>query len=142
MEVKTCKRCRVLFHHVVGAQLCERCKKKDEEDFVKVKEYLYENPGASMTKVCEDLDVTVRQIQQYLREGRLTVSKDSPIGLDCERCGNRIITGRYCDSCRNTMTNQLSSVAKGMRQEIDGISKDDSKNRMRYLDSETIRRKR
>ncbi len=142
MEVKTCKRCRVLFHHVVGPQLCERCKRKDEEDFVKVKEYLYENPGASMAKVCEELDVTVRQIQQYLREGRLTVSKDSPIGLDCERCGSRIVTGRYCDTCRNTMTNQLSSVAKGMQQEKQSKPKENQGTKMRYLDSQALRRKR
>ncbi|HHX60494.1 MAG TPA: MerR family transcriptional regulator, partial [Epulopiscium sp.] len=45
MDVKSCKRCGVLFHHVVGPPLCQKCKKKDEEDFQRVKEYLYENPG-------------------------------------------------------------------------------------------------
>lgn len=142
MEVKACRRCRALFHHVVGPQLCQKCIRKDEEDFARVKEYLYDNPGASMTTVCEELDVTVRQVQQYLRDGRLTVSKDSPIGIECERCNTRIQTGRYCDACRASMTNQFSSVAKGMQKKIEGKPKDDIKNKMRYLDSETIRRKR
>ncbi|HHX61556.1 MAG TPA: hypothetical protein GX707_12730 [Epulopiscium sp.] len=142
MEVKSCKRCKGLFHHVVGPQLCQKCKKRDEEDFVKVKDYLYENPGASMTTVCDELEVTVRQIQQYLREGRLTVSKDSPIAIECERCNARILTGRYCDSCRASMTNQFSSTAKGMKKEIDDRPQEKQSSKMRYLDSDTIRKRR
>lgn len=140
MEVKSCRRCRALFHHVVGPQLCQKCKRKDEEDFARVKEYLYDNPGASMTTVCEELDVTVRQVQQYLRDGRLTVSKDSPIGIDCERCGTRIITGKYCDECTTTMTNQFSSASKGMKKPEK--AKEKSGTKMRYLDSDSIRRRR
>lgn len=140
MEVKSCRRCRALFHHVVGPQLCQKCKAKDEEDFARVKEYLYDNPGATMTTVCEELDVTVRQVQQYLREGRLTVAKDSPIGIDCERCGIRITTGKYCDECRNIMANQFSSATKGMAKP--DKAKEKTINKMRYLDSDTIRRRR
>ncbi len=142
MDVKSCRRCKTLFHHVVGPQLCQRCKRKDEEDFARVKEYLYENPGASMTTVCEEVDVTVRQVQQYLREGRLTVSKDSPIGIECERCGVRISTGKFCDSCRTSMANQFSSITKGMRKEIDDKPEAKQSNKMRYLDSDAIRRRR
>ena len=139
MEVKSCKRCGVLFHHVVGAPLCQKCKKKVEEDFQRVKEYLYEYPGAAMATVCEELDVTVRQVKQYLREGRLSVTIDSPIGLECERCKVRIITGRYCDNCIAAMSNQFSTTAKGMERK--SISKDEHKNRMRYLDSGKLKRR-
>lgn len=142
MEVKSCRRCKVLFHHIVGPQICQQCKKKDEEDFIQVKEYLYENPGASMTTVCEELEVSVRQVQQYLREGRLTVSKDSPIGIDCESCGTRISTGKYCDRCTAIMTNQLSSVVQDMRREKEDQLEKKASTRMRYLDSQTIRKRR
>lgn len=141
MDIKTCRRCNGLFHHIVGPQLCEKCKRKDEEDFIRVKEYLYENPGASMNTVCDELDVTVRQIKQYLREGRLTVSADSPIGLECERCDTRILTGRFCDSCRADMSNQFATTAKGMKKDISKDNKGGA-NKMRFLDSDTIRKRR
>ena len=141
MEVKTCRRCNALFHHVVGPPLCQKCKKKDEEDFQRVKEYLYENPGAAMATVCEVLDVSVRQVRQYLREGRLTVSADSPIGLDCERCNARITTGRYCDSCIADMSNQFSTTARGMQKEQAQNLPQTSSNKMRYLDPKVVKRK-
>lgn len=142
MDVKTCRRCGALFHHVVGPRLCHNCKKKDEEDFQRVKEYLYENPGAAMATVCEDTNVTVKQVRHYLREGRLTVSKDSPIGLDCESCGARIVTGRYCDICRNNMSIQFASVSKSMKKEEPEESQKSTRDRMRYLDSGVLKRKR
>ena len=138
MDVKSCRRCGVLFHHVVGPTLCQKCKKKDEEDFQRVKEYLYENPGAAMSTVCEELGVTVRQVRQYLREGRLSVTVDSPIGLECERCNKRITTGRYCDSCRTDMSNQFATTAKSMEKPV---SKTSHENKMRYLDSGILKRR-
>lgn len=141
MDVKSCRRCRALFHHVVGPQICPQCKKLDEEDFQRVKEYLYDNPGATMATVCEEAEVTVKQVQRYLREGRLTVSEDSPIGIDCESCGVKISTGRYCDKCRTSMANQFSSVSKG-QQKPKEKPKTNTSNRMRYLDSDKLRRKR
>lgn len=141
MEVKTCRRCGGLFHHIVGPPLCQSCKRKEEDDFQRVKAYLYDNPGAPMATVCEETNVTVKQVKNYLREGRLTVSPDSPIGIECERCGVKIMTGRYCDNCRNSMSNQFSSVAKGMKKEQDIETKDKEKNRMRYLDSGVLKRK-
>lgn len=141
MEVKSCRRCKGLFHHVVGPQLCQKCLRKDEEDFARVKEYLYDNPGASMTVVCEEVGVTVRQVQQYLRDGRLTVAKDSPLGIECERCNTRIQTGKYCDSCRASMSNQFAATARGMQEDINVRSEKDTSNKMRYLDSDRIRKR-
>lgn len=141
MEVKTCRRCNALFHHVVGPPLCQKCIKKDEEDFQRVKAYLYDNPGAAMAVVCEELNVSVRQIKQYLREGRLAVPEDSPIGLECERCNARITTGRYCDRCIAGMSNQFSSIAKGMQKEQASNLSQKTSNKMRYLDPNTVRRK-
>lgn len=142
MEVKSCRRCKALFHHVVGPQICPKCKQLDEEDFQNVKEYLYENPGATMPMVCEEANVTVRQVQRYLREGRLTVAEDSPIGIDCESCGTKIQTGRYCDSCRAEMSSGFRSAAKGLQKNKKDKPKLSSGNKMRYLDSDVIRRKR
>lgn len=141
MDVKACRGCGALFHHLVGPPLCQKCKKQDEEDFQRVKEYLYDNPGAAMSTVCDELGVTVKQVRHYLREGRLSVSVDSPIGIECERCNVKITSGRYCESCISAMSNQFSATAKGMQKEQPEKKTGKQQDKMRYLDAGTLKRR-
>ena len=94
-----------------------------------------------MVTVCDELDISVKQVNQYLREGRLSVSKDSPIGLGCERCNTRIETGRYCDSCVVAMSNQFSTTAKSMRKKQDQNKSSKTIDKMRYLNPEKVKGK-
>ena len=59
MEVKNCKGCGRLFNYMGGAPLCDACRKKLEEKFQKVKQYLDDHPDASVNPVPEDNDVSV-----------------------------------------------------------------------------------
>ena len=56
MEVKNCKDCGRLFNYMGGAPLCDGCRKKLEQKFQEVKQYLDENPNASVnqrTMMCQ-----------------------------------------------------------------------------------------
>jgi hypothetical protein len=53
--------------------------------------------------------VTQNQIQQWLRDERLQLSEGSGIMLYCEKCGAAILSGRFCEKCKNNMANELSS---------------------------------
>ena len=75
MEVKNCKECGRLFNYMGGAPLCDGCRKKLEQKFQEVKQYLDENPNASVNQVSEDNDVSVKQIKQWIREERLSLSE-------------------------------------------------------------------
>ena len=75
MEVKNCKGCGRLFNYMGGAPLCDACRKKLEEKFQKVKQYLDDHPDASVNQVSEDNDVSVKQIKQWIREERLSLSE-------------------------------------------------------------------
>ena len=72
MEVKNCKGCGRLFNYMGGAPLCDGCRKKFEQKFQEVKQYLDENPNASVNQVSEDNDVSVKQIKQWIREETFT----------------------------------------------------------------------
>ena len=61
MEVKNCKECGRLFNYMGGAPLCDGCRKKLEQKFQEVKQYLDENPNASVNQVSEDNDVSVNR---------------------------------------------------------------------------------
>lgn len=110
MEVRNCKQCGRLFNYLGGTPLCPACKDALEDKFMQTKEYVRDNPGATIQMVSEENDVTIPQIRQWIREERLEFSKDSPVGIECEACGASIRTGRYCDACKTRMQNDFSKA--------------------------------
>ena len=111
MEVKNCKNCGRLYNYIGGVyRLCPECMRKLEEKFQEVKDYIEDNPRADMREISENCDVSTRQIEQWIREERLSFSDDSPIGIACEVCGATIRTGRYCERCKNDLANRLGGT--------------------------------
>ena len=134
MNLRNCARCGKMFNYVAGPAICDSCKKAIEDDFQKVKQYIEENPRASLKQISEDNQVTTKQIQQWIREERLMFSKDSPIQLVCENCGELITTGRFCAKCKSSMANTLTDTfakPKKLQQPV----KKEPKAGMRFLDT-------
>lgn len=137
MEVKVCKSCKKMFQYIAGPVLCPKCKQLEEEYFQQVKEYLREHPGDSLYEVSKQTGVSAALIEKFLRQGRLQVAADSPIELTCERCGSKIITGKYCNSCKTQITNELNEAKQSMIKPIEKKPQD-TKERMRFLQSNNI----
>ena len=78
--------------------------------FFTVKEYIRNNPHATIRDVADANEVSVNQIQQWVREERLQFSSDSGVALQCEKCGAKIYTGRYCDKCKAGLANGLTKA--------------------------------
>ncbi len=135
MNLRNCSRCGKMFNYVAGPAICEPCKKAAEEDFQKVKQYITENPRASLRQISEDNEVTTKQIQQWIREERLMFSKDSPIQLLCENCGEPITTGRFCAKCKTKMANTLNDSFARPQQILQKPEKKEPKAGMRFLDT-------
>ncbi len=133
MEVKSCRNCRRIFNYVTGPRLCPACKEELEKKFSEVKKYIEEHKNATVNVVSEEMEVSVQQINQWIREERLSFSEDSAVMIHCEKCGARIRTGRYCDSCKGGLTRELSALYKRDLANVvhDTKKKDDDK--MRFL---------
>ena len=137
MNVKNCRKCRRIFNYVMGPILCPNCREAEEAKFQEVKKYVQENRRCGMQEVSEACDVSLNQIQQWLREERLVLADDSPIGIGCEKCGKIIRGGRFCPECVNQMTNSFQSTVSGMRRP-GGYQEEQRRdtrdgNRMRFL---------
>ena len=78
MDVRNCRGCGRLFNYLQGPHLCPACMQKLEEKFSQVKDYLEDNPHATIPEIAKDNDVSTRQIEQWVREERLYFSDDSP----------------------------------------------------------------
>lgn len=137
MEVRNCKSCGRLYNYIGGTyRLCPECMRKLEDKFQEVKEYIEENPRSDMRQISEECDVSTKQIEQWIREERLTFSEESPIGIACEVCGRSIKTGRFCENCKESMANKLGSMygsAVGIGNPDEERAKR-QKARMRFLD--------
>ena len=132
MEVLSCKGCGRLYNYMGGPKLCPACQKKLEDKFQEVKQYLNENPNASISEVSENLEVSVKQIKQWVREERLAFSEACADGILCEHCGIPIRTGRFCDKCKNQMANNLAATLDKPKPE-EPVKRERDGNRMRFL---------
>lgn len=134
MNVKNCRKCKRIFNYVMGPVLCPKCREEEEEKFQEVKKYVIENPGSGIQDVSEACDVSVNLIRQWLREERLVLSDESPIGINCEHCGRMIKSGRFCPECKGKMTNELQSVMGGAAPVKTPVKENRDGARMRFLD--------
>ena len=127
MDFKNCKDCGKVFQSNGFSRICQRCQMGDEENYRKVKEYIYDHPGADINEVSVKTSVPVDKVLRYLREGRLEIIGGGSLILDCERCNKSISTGRFCDSCAREIERELK---KGFNHPEKGNSEDKPKQRM------------
>lgn len=136
MEVRNCRGCGRLFNYLHGQQLCPACIADLEDKFQQVKMFLRENPNAPLNVVSEKNDVSVKQIKQWVREERLTFTEESNITLECENCGAKVLTGRFCAKCKASLQNDLNSALNRPTVTLAASkSKGSTKDRMRFLDN-------
>lgn len=136
MEIITCKACGRLFNYLSGSRICPNCQKKLEEKFMEVKKFVRENPQADINTISREKEVSVSQINRWIREERLIFSEDSPIGLPCESCGASIRTGRYCEACKAKISTGLRDAA-GLNEkpkQVKSSPRTSEKSKMRFLE--------
>lgn len=134
MNVRNCRKCGRIFNYVMGPHICPACKDALEADFQRVKAYITENRNATVTQVAEDCEVEISQIQQWLREERLSLTEGSGIILQCETCGAAITSGRYCEQCKHKLSKGLNDVLQSGRKEEPVIEKRKrDSDKMRFL---------
>ncbi|MGI6668047.1 MAG: MerR family transcriptional regulator [Acetivibrionales bacterium] len=135
-DIRNCRKCGKIYNYIGGPPICPTCRQEEEEDFQRVKKYLYENPGATMTQVSTELNVSIEKIRRFLREGRLEIANDDGnLVLECENCGKSIKTGRFCDDCERMLTAGLKSAADQMKLELNKQLREKSL-AMRYLNKQ------
>lgn len=117
MDVRNCKRCGKIYNYD-GFKNCPTCRREDEADFIKVKEYIYDNPGANISDVAEATEVDSAKIIEFLRQDRLEIADGGNLVLECERCSVSINSGRFCHKCKGELEKELGrSIEPGEKIE-------------------------
>ena len=131
MELMNCAKCKKLFNYITGEKLCPACKEIMEEKFQEVKKYIEEHPHENINRVSEECDVSIRQIKLWVREERLSFTDDSLVGLECERCGRMIHSGRFCKECAGGLADAMNNA---YRREQKNMIRKTASGKMRFLD--------
>lgn len=132
MNVTNCRSCGRLFNSISKKRLCPNCMAALEEKFQAVKKYLDVDPYATMDTLSKECEVSVKQIKEWVREERLTFVEGSMNGIECEKCGAMILTGRFCDQCKMKIHNNLSGAIDTKRS-VEPRKRDRDRDRMRFL---------
>ncbi|HHW32013.1 MAG TPA: MerR family transcriptional regulator [Clostridiaceae bacterium] len=134
LNIRNCRRCGKLFNLVGDPPLCQECRKIEEEDFKRLKEYLFNNPGATLSQVSLELDISIERIKRYLREGRLEIAGNSDsFLLECENCGAPIKSGRFCKDCLSDLTTELKKVSREISGSITNKADPKENHNIKYL---------
>lgn len=114
-QLKNCTMCGRLFVRTVRP-ICPSCYKELEAQYRKVYNYLRqkENRQATIYEVSEATGVSVPQIKEFIREGRLHIAEFPNMGYPCESCGTIIREGRICEPCRK----KFHGVAEKLSQAL------------------------
>lgn len=75
MHNNVCKHCCKVFKSRFKTYSCEGCKQKDQDYFDDIESYLKEYPNSNALQISEALGITAFQVLNYIKEGRLNVSR-------------------------------------------------------------------
>ncbi len=115
-SLKNCKKCNRVFSSIDGATLCSRCNDDVDDEFNRVREYIYDNPSSSIKDVSNRTGVNSEAILKWIREGRIVLSDHANISF-CERCEVPIDGGRFCAKCIRELAEGLKSgIGEGEQQ--------------------------
>lgn len=125
-NLANCPRCGSIFVKALRP-VCEKCAREYETMFDKVYQFIRkrENRRASLQEVVEATEVPEEYIFQFIREGRLRLSRFPNLAIPCESCGKMTRSGRLCSSCQGNINRDLSII--NTEQEIAKRKKEEEK---------------
>lgn len=136
MALKKCKGCNVMVDASENKEYCSNCSAElfnqysedmQEQIYLKVREFLLENPKTPKTVVADVMDISIKVIDKWIREGKIeeiegmmTSGEMKKKQALCTSCGKRIEFGILCDRCKQDYTTSKSEepVAIGFRSSI------------------------
>lgn len=107
MGLKNCPTCgKLMLENPRG--ICPECYAQEEQDELKVVEFLREKKKSSVDEIHEATGVKIKTIMRMIRESRIL--SDMQVTFPCESCGTQIAEGRICGVCSKNLTNQIEKL--------------------------------
>jgi flagellar operon protein (TIGR03826 family) len=113
MDIRNCKRCGNIYHYN-GTGVCNNCTEQEQKDFALVRDYLFEHPNSPAAEINLATGIELKVISRFLKEGRLKMEGEHGDEglLTCEKCGESIKSGRFCEKCLQELQSELKKTLK------------------------------
>lgn len=109
-ELRNCPVCGKVFVKVVK-NLCPACVEAEEQEFMEARDYIKNNPGASVEEITTVTKIDEKKILKWLREGRIDYSnRAGGLRPTCKSCGATINVGNLCAKCAKELSNRIHSI--------------------------------
>ena len=119
-EIVQCKICSNPFQSV-GTKMCYKCMNEVDEAFVRIRDFLYENPEKStIEEICEGTDTPKKIVIHLIHENRLSTSDSNYGSSVCQYCRRPISSGIMCDKCRKNLSDTLLNSIPKQQKPLSG----------------------
>lgn len=135
MNVQACKLCGILFNWSgYGDCLCPTCAKKDDEQFITVRDYIRDHKDATAAEVTKETGVSITLIERWLKSERLL--QENNIGLKCAKCGKPISVGKMCKACKAELATGFAKAGLNIKKKQNEIELLKADKGMRFIGRE------
>ena len=112
-----CENCGKLFSSVHGEKLCPSCNAVEQAAKDKMKEYLRDNPKASLKEAADATGApadTLKRMSMEVISAKLSSNKAIDSAHPCANCGTMIKSGTYCPACNAELQKKAQQNAAVM----------------------------
>ena len=112
-QLDNCRICGKLFLRD-HTDYCLDCYKKTEQDFKRVADFLTneQNRFATIEEVSLETEVPVKQVADFIRDGRIYAEDYPNLGYRCAHCDKLIKRQLLCDDCFNQFSSEVNLTLK------------------------------
>ncbi|ANU14810.1 flagellar protein [Planococcus halocryophilus] len=112
-QLSNCRICGTLFLKDY-TDCCIDCYKEIEEDFKLVTDFLRNsyNRNANIQEVSQFTNIPVKQIADFIRDGRIYAEDYPNLGYPCQRCDKLIKRQMLCKECFETFKEEIDRTVK------------------------------
>lgn len=129
-----CKKCHTKYEYKsLGVYECPNCGFVEMDEYGVIRTYLDEHGPTPAVNISQETGVSVKIINEYLRQGRLEIPDGSQVYIRCEKCGTDIRYGRFCPACAASLSKELSAAFSA---DVGEVPKKKKEGKMRFLDQE------
>ncbi|MCL1828976.1 MAG: hypothetical protein FWG32_05715 [Oscillospiraceae bacterium] len=113
MDIIQCKFCNKPFQSI-GNKVCHACMDRIDSDFITIRDYMYDNPGAvDIDVICEATKVQRNVVLFLIKEKRVTIVAPGMSDLrSCSVCGKPTSQDSMCEICRRKLSDILETQIK------------------------------
>jgi len=118
LNIANCPKCGKIFAKGLK-DICPACAKEVDAEYERCVTFLRENRGTTINDLSEAVDVSVKQITKFIREGRISLYNAPNLSYPCEVCGVLIREGGMCDVCRQRLAKDMNMAKEQDQQRKD-----------------------